>query len=103
VYETLDTRDIARIMSEDFDFSQITDYLNIDSDTFFTDERFLRAITNYPRFRSIVSSATNEVYEANSMEDFIQTKIDSMSTNIANEVAEKVMVIISNRLSLSDV
>ena len=99
VYDTIDTRDIARVMSEDFDFSQITDYLNIDSDTFFTDERFLRAITNYPRFRSVITNAVGELYESNSVEDFIQSKIDSMSTNIANEVAEKVMVMISNRLN----
>jgi hypothetical protein len=99
VYDTIDTRDIARIMSEDFDFSQITEYLGIESDGFLTDERFLRAITNYSRFRSIVTNAVGELYESNSMEDFIKEKIESMSTNIANEVAEKVMLMISNRLN----
>jgi hypothetical protein len=99
VYDTIDTRDIARIMSEDFDFSQITEYLGIESDGFLTDERFLRAITNYSRFRSIVTNAVGELYESNSMEDFIKEKIEGMSTNIANEVAEKVMLMISNRLN----
>jgi hypothetical protein len=38
-----------------------------------------------------------------SIEVMIQDKINTMSTNIANEVAEKVMIQIANRLSLSDV
>ena len=98
VFETIDTREIARFISEDFDFTQITDHLGLDNDEHLTDTRFLRAITDYPRFRSMVSNAVSETYESHSLESFIEDKINSMSTNIANEVADKVMVQISNRL-----
>ena len=98
VYETIDTREIARFISEDFDFTQITDHLGLDNDEHLTDTRFLRAITDYPRFRSMVSNAVTDAYDSNSMESFIEEKIATMSTNIANEVADKVMVQISNRL-----
>ena len=103
VYETLDTREIARFISEDFDFTQITDHLGLDNDEHLTDTRFLRAITDYPRFRSMITSAVNDIYDSNSLESFIEEKINSMSTNIANEVAEKVMLQIANRLAFTDV
>ena len=37
------------------------------------------------------------------VEQMIQDKINTMATNIANEVAEKVMIQIANKLSFSDV
>jgi hypothetical protein len=98
VFETIDTREIARYISEDFDFTQITDHLGLDNDEHLSDTRFLRAITDYPRFRSMVSNAVSESYESQSLESFIEDKLATMSTNIANEVADKVMVQISNRL-----
>lgn len=96
--EEMDTREIARLMSEDFDFSYITEHLGLDGDEFLTNNNFLRAITDYSRFRSVVTNAVSDLYEAHGIESLIQNKIDTLITNMANEVTDKVMVQISNRL-----
>ena len=101
--ESIDTRDVARHIGDTIDMSDIIESLDINSETILGNPTFLRQMTDYPRFRSIVTNAMNESYESNSIESFIEDKINSMSTNIANEVAEKVMIQIANRLSLSDV
>ena len=103
VIESIDTNDIARSISDTIDMSDIIESLDINSETILGNPTFLRQMTDYPRFRSIVTNAMNESYESNSIESFIEDKIATMSTNIANEVAEKVMIQIANRLSLSDV
>ena len=103
VIESIDTNDIARSIGDTIDMSDIIESLDINSETILGNPTFLRQMTDYPRFRSIVTNAMNESYESNSIESFIEDKIATMSTNIANEVAEKVMIQIANRLSLSDV
>ena len=103
VIESIDTNDIARSIGDTIDMSDIIESLDINSETILGNPTVLRQMTDYPRFRSIVTNAMNESYESNSIESFIEDKIATMSTNIANEVAEKVMIQIANRLSLSDV
>ena len=103
VIESIDTNDIARSIGDTIDMSDIIESLDINSETILGNPTFLRQMTDYPRFHSIVTNAMNESYESNSIESFIEDKIATMSTNIANEVAEKVMIQIANRLSLSDV
>ena len=103
VIESIDTNDIARSIGDTIDMSDIIESLDINSETILGNPTFLRQMTDYPRFRSIVTNAMNESYESNSIQSFIEDKIATMSTNIANEVAEKVMIQIANRLSLSDV
>ena len=98
VIESIDTNDIARSIGDTIDMSDIIESLDINSETILGNPTFLRQMTDYPRFRSIVTNAVNESYESNSIESFIEDKLATMSTNIANEVAEKVMVQISNRL-----
>lgn len=98
VIESMDTNEIARQIGDDISVSDIIESLDINSETILNNPTFLRHMTDYPRFRSIVTSAVNDVYDSNSLESFIEDKINSMSTNIANEVADKVMVQISNRL-----
>ena len=98
VIESMDTNEIAREIGGNIDISEIIESLDINSETILGNPTFLRQMTDYPRFRSMVTSAVNDVYDSNSLESFIEDKINSMSTNIANEVADKVMVQISNRL-----
>ena len=103
VIESMDTNEIARQISNDIDISESIDSLDINSETILGNPTFLRQMTEYTRFRALVTSAVNNLHESMSVEQMIQDKINIMSTNIANEVAEKVMIQIANRLSLSDV
>ena len=103
VIESMDTNEIARQIGQDIDISEIIESLDINSETILGNPTFLRQMTEYTRFRALVTSAVNNLHESMSVEQMIQDKINIMSTNIANEVAEKVMIQIANRLSLSDV
>ena len=103
VIESMDTNDMAREIGNNIDIGEIIDSLDINSETILGNPTFLRQMTEYTRFRALVTSAVNNLHESMSVEQMIQDKINIMSTNIANEVAEKVMIQIANRLSLSDV
>ena len=103
VIESMDTSEIARQIGQEISVSEIIDSLDINSETILGNPTFLRQMTEYTRFRALVTSAVNNLHESMSVEQMIQDKINTMSTNVANEVAEKVMIQIANRLSLSDV
>ena len=103
VIESMDTNEIARQIGQEISVSEIIDSLDINSETILGNPTFLRQMTEYTRFRSLVQSAVNNIHETMSVEQMIQDKINTMATNIANEVAEKVMTQIANRLSLTDV
>ena len=103
VIESMDTNEIARQIGNDISVSDIIESLDINSETILGNPTFLRQMTEYTRFRSLVQSAVNNIHETMSVEQMIQDKINTMATNIANEVAEKVMTQIANRLSLTDV
>jgi hypothetical protein len=103
VIESMDTNDIARQVADNIDISDIVDMLDINNETILENPAFLRQMTEYARFRSLVQNAVNHLHETISVEQIIEDRINTMSTNIANEVAEKVMIQIANRLSLSDV
>lgn len=103
VIESMDTNEIARQVGDSIEISEIIESLDINSETILGNPTFLRQMTEYTRFRALVTSAVNNLHESMSVEQMIQDKINIMSTNIANEVAEKVMIQIANRLSLSDV
>ena len=103
VIESMDTNEIARKIGNDISVSDIIESLDLNSETILGNPTFLRQMTEYTRFRSLVQSAVNNLHEVMSVEQMIQDKINTMSTNIANEVAEKVMTQIANRLSLTDV
>ena len=103
VIESMDTNEIARQIGQEISVSEIIDSLDIDSETILGNPTFLRQMTEYTRFRALVTSAVNNLHESMSVEQMIQDKINTMSTNVANEVAEKVMIQIANRLSLGDV
>ena len=60
-------------------------------------------MTEYSRFRSLVANAVSNILETMSVTQIIEDKINTMSVNIANEVADKVMTVIINRFSNTDV
>jgi len=103
VIESMDTDDIARRIGDSIDMSDIVGSMNLNNDTIFNNPGFLRQITEYTRFRNLVNQAVTNIHDSMSITDIIQDKINTLSTNIANEVAEKVMIQIANKLSLSDV
>ncbi len=103
VIESIDTDDIARRVSDSIDMSDIVDAMNLNSETIFESPAFLRQMTEYTRFRAVVNQAVSNMHDSLSITQIIEDKINTMSVNIANEVADKVMTVIINRFSNTDV
>jgi hypothetical protein len=103
VIESMDTDDIARRIGDSIDMSDIVGSMNLNNDTIFNSTGFLRQITEYSRFRSMVNTAVTNIHDSMSITEIIQDKINTMSVNIANDVAEKVMTMLINKISNNDV
>ena len=103
VIESMDTDDIARRIGDSIDMSDIVSSMNLNNDTIFNSPGFLRQITEYTRFRVLVNQAVSNIHDSMSITDIIQDKINTMSVNIANDVAEKVMTMLINKISNTDV
>ena len=103
VIESMDTDDIARRIGDSIDMSDIIQSLDLNSETILGNPTFLRQMTEYSRFRSMVNTAVTNIHDNMSITNIIQDKIDSMSVNIANDVADKVMTMLINKISNTDV
>ena len=103
VIESMDTDDLARKIGDRIEMSEIVGCMNLNNDTIFNSPGFLRQITEYTRFRNLVNQAVTNIHDSLSVTDIIQDKINTMSVNIANDVAEKVMTMLINKISNTDV
>lgn len=103
VIESIDTDDIAQRIREGIDVDEIFAAMNFDADTLLGDSAFMRKMVEYSRFRSYVQTCVNNSLDNMNITQIVQDKIDSMSITIANDVAEKVLQTISNKLSNTDV
>ena len=103
VIESMDANDIARQIGDSIDMSDIMESLNLNSETILENPTFMRQMTEYSRFRSLVANAVSNILETMSVTQIIEDKINTMSVNIANDVAEKVMTMLINKMSNTDV
>ena len=103
VIESMDANDIARQIGDSINMSDIIESLDLNSETIIGNPTFLRQMTEYTRFRNLVNQAVTNIHDDMSITNIIQEKIDSMSVNIANDVADKVMTMLINKISNSDV
>jgi dTDP-4-dehydrorhamnose reductase len=103
VIESMDTDDIARRIGDSIDMSDIVSSMNLNNDTIFSNPGFLRLITENARFRTLVNQAVSNIHDSMSITDIIEDKINNMTVNIANDVAEKVLTVIVNKIGNSDV
>lgn len=103
VIESMDTSEIAREIGGNIEINEIIESLDLNSETILGNPTFLRQMTEYTRFRSLVANAVNNLHDTLSITQIIEDKINTMSVNIANDVADKVMTIIINRFSHTDV
>ena len=103
VIESIDTGDIASRIRDEFDMAELIDTLNLSNESIAENNMFMRKLTDNPRFQNAIYNSVTRLHNDLNMRDIIQEQIDSMSSNIANDVAEKVMVIIANKISNTDV
>lgn len=103
VIESMDTGDIASRVADNIDISEVIDSLGLSNESIAENQVFMRKLTDSPRFQTAIYNSVTRLHDDINMRDIIQEKIESMSSGIANDVAEKVMVIIANKISNTDV
>lgn len=103
VIESMDTGDIASRVADNIDISEVIDSLGLSNESIAENQVFMRKLTDSPRFQTAIYNSVTRLHDDINMRNIIQEKIESMSSGIANDVAEKVMVIIANKISNTDV
>lgn len=103
VIESMDTGDIARQVGDQIDITEVVHSLGLTNESIAENNQFMRKLTDSPRFQTAIYNSVTRLHNDINMRDIIQEKIESMSNSIANDVAEKVMVIIANKISNTDV
>ena len=98
VMESIDYYDIKRNVLDDMDYSEIAGELISDDSV---NENLQRAILNNSRFRSMITTQVGVSLEAMNLQEIVNEKIEQLSINMANNVAERVLETLISRLRLS--
>ena len=98
VMESIDYYDIKRNVLDDMDYSEIADSI-VNEDN--VSESLQRAIVNNSRFRSMITTQVGISLEAMNLQEIVNEKIEQLSINMANNLAERVLETLITRLRLS--
>jgi hypothetical protein len=106
------TRKVRNWVLESIDYSQIIsevggnlDYQELIDLTapLWENEAFLRHLMNNNRFRNLVntqcSSLVSGTLNTTYIKEMVDEKVESVTSNLSNEIAEKVLKVIQNRLT----
>jgi hypothetical protein len=80
------------------DYSEIAGELINDDNV---NENLQRAILNNSRFRSMITTQVGVSIESMNLQEIVNEKIEQLSINMANNVAERVLETLIARLRLS--
>ena len=99
VLESIDYTQIATEVRENIDYNELIDL----TAPLWEDESFLRHLLNNNRFRNLVNTQVQSniasTYDTITIKRMVDEKVESMTSNLSNEIAEKVLKVIQNRLT----
>jgi hypothetical protein len=99
VLESIDYSQIASEVRDNIDYQQLIDL----TAPLWEDEAFLRHLLNNNRFRNLVSTQCTSIItgtlDNNTIKELVDAKVESLTANLSNEIAEKVLKVIQNRLT----
>lgn len=99
VLESIDYSEIVTQVRDNLDYSELIDL----TAPLWEDEGFLRHLLNNNRFRNLVNTQVQSniasIYDTITIKRMVDEKVESMTSNLSNEIAEKVLKVIQNRLT----
>lgn len=99
VLESMDYGQIVSEVGSNLDYQQLIDL----TAPLWENEMFLRHLMNNNRFRNLVntqcSSLVSGTLNTTYIKEMVDEKVESMTSNLSNEIAEKVLKVIQNRLT----
>jgi hypothetical protein len=98
VLESIDYSQIINGVQDSIDFAELVDL----TAPLWENEAFARHLLNNNRFRNLVNTQVagniEARYDTVTVKRIIDEKVESMTSNLANEIADKVLKIIQNRI-----
>ena len=99
VLESMDYSQIVSEVGSNLDYQQLIDL----TAPLWENEAFLRHLMNNNRFRNLVntqcSSLVSGTLNTTYIKEMVDEKVESVTSNLSNEIAEKVLKVIQNRLT----
>lgn len=99
VLESIDYSEIVTQVRDNLDYQELIDL----TAPLWENEMFLRHLMNNNRFRNLVNNQVQvnigETVSASFVRELVGEKVESMTSNLSNEIAEKVLKVIQNRLT----
>lgn len=99
VLESIDYNDIVTQVRDNLDYNELIDL----TAPLWENEMFLRHLLSNNRFRNLVNTQVQSniasTYDTITIKRMVDEKVESMTSNLSNEIAEKVLKVIQNRLT----
>ena len=95
VMESIDYNQIQSEILGEINYSEIVE--NVEG--LFEENRFVIALTRNTRFKNMIESTMNSIVYSDNLTQLITKAVNDRTANIENEIADKVLAIISNRLN----
>lgn len=99
VLESIDYNDIVTQVRDNLDYNELIDLTS----PLWENEMFLRHLLSNNRFRNLVNTQVQSniasTYDTITIKRMVDEKVESMTSNLSNEIAEKVLKVIQNRLT----
>ena len=95
VMESIDYSEIRSGVLDEINYSEIVE--NIEG--LFEENRFVVALTRNTRFKNMIENTMNSIVYSDTLTQLIIKAVNERTANMENEIADKVLAIISNRLN----
>jgi hypothetical protein len=87
--------EIRRDVLEEINYSEIVESV----EGLFDEARFVVALTRNIRFKNMIENTMNSIVYSDTLTELVKKAVQERTANIENEIADKVLAIISNRLN----
>lgn len=95
VMESIDYNQIQSEILGEINYSEIVESV----EGLFDEARFVVALTRNVRFKNMIENTMNSIVYSDNLTQLITKAVNDRTANIENEIADKVLAIISNRLN----
>ena len=95
VMESIDYNQIQSEVLSEINYSEIVESV----EGLFDEARFVVALTRNTRFKNMIDNTMNSIVYSDNLTQLITKAVNDRTANIENEIADKVLAIISNRLN----
>jgi hypothetical protein len=95
VMESIDYNQIQSEILGEINYSEIVESV----EGLFDEARFVVALTRNVRFKNMIDNTMNSILYSDTLTELVRKAVQERTANIENEIADKVLAIISNRLN----